>query len=69
MGFTPVMNRKEVEECMSKFLDKVIVNGVHRYSLRSRLKISLSRQYQWNPEEQRFIISDAGRRGSERNNS
>ena len=26
--FTPVMNRKVDEECMSKFLDKVIVNGV-----------------------------------------
>ena len=28
VGFTPVMNRKEDEECMSIFLDKVIVNGV-----------------------------------------
>ena len=28
VGFTPVMNRKEDEECMSKFLDKVIVNKV-----------------------------------------
>ena len=27
--FTPVMNRKEDEECMSKFLDKVIVNGLN----------------------------------------
>ena len=27
-GFTPIMNRKEDEECMSMFLDKVIVNGV-----------------------------------------
>ena len=28
VGFPPVMNRKEDEECMSMFLDKVIVNGV-----------------------------------------
>ena len=28
VGFTPVMNQKEDEECMSIFLDKVIVNGV-----------------------------------------
>ena len=26
--FTPLMNKRRVEECMSIFLDKVIVNGV-----------------------------------------
>ena len=33
VGFTPVMNRKEDEECMSMFLDKVIVNGVQDLGL------------------------------------
>ena len=81
------MNRKENEECVSKFLDKVIVNGVQdpglspfevcytsgffifRYPLQSRLEISLSRHNSWNPEEQRFIIPDAGLCGGERNSS
>ena len=28
VGFTPIMNQREDEGCMSMFLDKVIVNGV-----------------------------------------
>ena len=28
VGFTPIMNQREDEECMSMFLDKIIVNGV-----------------------------------------
>ena len=28
VGFTPTMNQREDEECMSMFLDKIIVNGV-----------------------------------------
>ena len=35
VGFTPVMNRKEDEECMSIFLDKVIGNGVQDPGLNS----------------------------------
>ena len=33
VGFTPVMNRKEHEECLYMFLDKVIVNGVQDLGL------------------------------------
>ena len=28
VGFTPTMNQSEDEECMSMFLDNIIVNGV-----------------------------------------